>query len=238
MDARANPRTNVPIGQVPSGPGLWPAVRRLFCCGFAVRSRRPARMKMMPYVADFACTGRDVAKDIVEAGRVPLLTRTPLDHGYHHGECLTVRGRAVAESLDQTRWNKDQFVVRPADNPLSATGGVVGLTGNLTSQSAIRVVGMADFKFIGQARGFDGEEARLSAVKKKKYREGELLVIRYEGPQGGPGMREMPATHAPNGKVARVTGAHTRSQPQRAGGRHRAVTHPGATVEKTCHAGI
>src|SRR5205807_6247802 len=107
---------------------------------------------------------------------------------------------------------KDQDVVRPADKPLSATGGVVGLKGNLAPQGAItKVAGMADLKFTGPARCFDGEEACCEAVEKKKYREGDVLVIRYEGPKGGPGMREMLSTTAAltgqgtGGKVALIT---------------------------------
>jgi len=153
--------------------------------------------KRTPYVADLKPSGRFVAKDMFEAGGVPLLMRTLLDHGYLHGECLTVTGRTVAENLKRVKWNKDQDVVRPADKPLSATGGVVGLKGNLAPEGAIaKVAGMADLKFTGPARCFDGEEACFEAVKKKKYREGDVLVIRYEGPKGGPGMREMLATTA------------------------------------------
>jgi dihydroxy-acid dehydratase len=138
--------------------------------------------------------------------------RTLLDHGYLHGDCLTVTGRTIAENLKRVKWNKDQDVVRPADKPLSANGGVVGLKGNLAPDGAIvKVAGMAELKFVGPARCFDGEEACFEAVKKKKYREGEVLVIRYEGPQGGPGMREMLATTAAlygqgmGGKVALIT---------------------------------
>jgi len=153
--------------------------------------------KRTPYVADLKPSGRFVAKDMFEAGGVPLLMRTLLDHGYLHGECLTVTGRTVAENLKRVKWNKDQDVVRPADKPLSATGGVVGLKGNLAPEGAIaKVAGMADLKFTGPARCFDGEEACFEAVKKKKYKEGDVLVIRYEGPKGGPGMREMLATTA------------------------------------------
>src|SRR5690349_4230015 len=168
--------------------------------------------KRTPYIADLKPSGRFVAKDVFEAGGVPLLMRTLLDHGYLHGECLTVTGRTVAENLKRVKWNKDQDVVRPADKPLSATGGVVGLKGNLAPEGAIvKVAGMADLKFTGPARCFDGEEACFAAVKKKKYREGEVLVIRYEGPKGGPGMREMLATTAAlygqgmGGKVALIT---------------------------------
>ena len=153
--------------------------------------------KKTPYIADLKPGGRYVAKDMYEAGGVPLLMRTLLDHGYLHGDCLTVTGRTVAENLQQVKWNPDQSVVRPADKPLSATGGVVGLRGNLAPDGAIvKVAGMAGLKFTGPARCFEGEEACFEAVKNKKYREGEVLVIRYEGPQGGPGMREMLATTA------------------------------------------
>src|SRR5262249_58267996 len=113
-----------------------------------------------------------------------------LDRGYLHGEALTVAGRGVAETHKRVRGNKAEEVVPPADKPLSATGGVVGLRGNLAPEGAIaKVAGMADLKFTGPARCFDGEEACFEAVKKKKYREGDVLVIRYEGPKGGPGMR-------------------------------------------------
>src|SRR2546427_11309469 len=106
--------------------------------------------KRTPYVADLKPSGRYVAKDMFEAGGVPLLMRTLLDHGYLHGECLTVTGRTVAANLKGVKWNKDQDVVRPADKPLSATGGVVGLKGNLAPDGAIvKVAGMADLKFTG-----------------------------------------------------------------------------------------
>jgi dihydroxy-acid dehydratase len=153
--------------------------------------------KRTPYVADLKPGGRYVAKDLFEAGGVPLLMKTLLDHGYLHGDCLTVTGRTVAENLKNVSWNADQDVVRPADRPLSPTGGVVGLRGNLAPQGAIvKVAGMSEVKFSGTARVFDGEEACFEAVKNRKYREGDVLVIRYEGPRGGPGMREMLATTA------------------------------------------
>jgi dihydroxy-acid dehydratase len=153
--------------------------------------------KRTPYVADLKPGGRYVAKDMFEAGGVPLLMKTLLDHGYLHGDCLTVTGRTIAENLKSVKWNPDQDVVRPADNPLLPTGGVVGLKGNVAPEGAIvKVAGMARLQFSGPARCFDGEEACFDAVKNKKYREGEVLVIRYEGPRGGPGMREMLATTA------------------------------------------
>src|SRR5256886_5884548 len=103
--------------------------------------------KRTPYIADLKPSGRFVAKDVFEAGGVPLLMRTLLDHGYLHGECLTVTGRTVAENLNRVKWNKDLDVVRLADKLLSATGGVVGLRGNLAPEGAIaKVAGMADLK--------------------------------------------------------------------------------------------
>jgi dihydroxy-acid dehydratase len=168
--------------------------------------------KKTPYVADLKPGGRYVAKDMFEAGGVPLLMKTLLDHGHLHGECVTVTGRSIADNLRRVKWNKDQDVVRPADKPLSVTGGVVGLKGNLAPEGAIvKVAGMSELKFTGPARCYDGEEACFDAVKNRKYREGDVLVIRYEGPKGGPGMREMLATTAAlygqgmGGKVALIT---------------------------------
>ena len=171
-----------------------------------------AVFKRTPYIADLKPAGRYVAKDLFEAGGVPLLMKTLLDHGFLNGACMTVSGRTVAENLKRVKWNRDQDVVRPADKPLSPTGGVVGLKGNLAPEGAIvKVAGMSSLKFTGPARCFDREEACFEAVKKKKYKEGEVLVIRYEGPKGGPGMREMLATTAAlygqgmGGKVALIT---------------------------------
>ena len=153
--------------------------------------------KKTPYIADLKPGGRYVAKDLFEAGGVPLLMKTLLDHGYLHGSCMTVTGRSVAENLKGVRWNDAQDVVRPADRPLLATGGVVGLVGNLAPDGAIvKVAGMSTLAFSGPARCFDGEEACFEAVKQRAYKEGDVLVIRYEGPRGGPGMREMLATTA------------------------------------------
>jgi dihydroxy-acid dehydratase len=153
--------------------------------------------KRTPYIADLKPSGRYVAKDMFEAGGIPLLMRTLLDNGFLHGDCITVTGRTIAENLTSVKWNEDQDVVRRADKPMSPTGGVVGLKGNLAPDGAIvKVAGMESLRFSGPARCFDGEEACFDAVKNKKYREGDVLVIRYEGPKGGPGMREMLATTA------------------------------------------
>jgi dihydroxy-acid dehydratase len=153
--------------------------------------------KKTPYVADLKPGGRYVAKDMFEAGGIPLLMKTLLDHGFLHGDCLTVTGRTIAENLASVKWNPHQDVVRPADKPITVTGGVVGMKGNLAPDGAIvKVAGMSVLKFTGPARVFDCEEDAFEAVDKRTYKEGEVIVIRYEGPKGGPGMREMLATTA------------------------------------------
>jgi dihydroxy-acid dehydratase len=165
-----------------------------------------------PYIADLKPGGKYVAKDMFEAGGIPLLTKTMLENGYLHGDCLTVTGRTLAENMEHVRWNDQQDVVRPANKPITVTGGVVGLKGNLAPEGAIvKVAGMAVLKFSGPARCFDSEEECFEAVAKRNYKEGEVLVIRYEGPKGGPGMREMLSTTAAlygqgmGGKVALIT---------------------------------
>ncbi|ESX98653.1 dihydroxy-acid dehydratase [Mesorhizobium sp. LNJC405B00] len=165
-----------------------------------------------PYIADLKPGGKYVAKDMFEAGGIPLLMKTLLDHGYLHGDCLTVTGRTLAENMEHVVWNDSQDVVRPANRPITQTGGVVGLKGNLAPEGAIvKVAGMTELKFSGPARCFDSEEECFEAVTHRNYREGEVLVIRYEGPRGGPGMREMLSTTAAlygqgmGGKVALIT---------------------------------
>jgi dihydroxy-acid dehydratase len=150
-----------------------------------------------PYIADLKPGGKYVAKDMFEAGGIPLLMKTLLDNGYLHGDCLTVTGRTLAENMEHVSWNDDQDVVRPANKPITVTGGVVGLKGNLAPEGAIvKVAGMSELKFSGPARCFDSEEECFEAVSNRGYKEGEVLVIRYEGPKGGPGMREMLSTTA------------------------------------------
>src|ERR1700723_962177 len=168
--------------------------------------------KKTPYIADFKPSGRYVAKDMFEAGGVPLLMKTLLDHGYLHGDCITVTGRTIAENLKSVKWNPDQAVFYPANKPILATGGVIGLKGNLAPEGAIvKVAGMSKLKFTGPARCFDREEDAFESVQKKTYKEGEVIVIRYEGPRGGPGMREMLSTTAAltgqgmGGKIALIT---------------------------------
>jgi len=168
--------------------------------------------KKTPYIADLKPGGRYVAKDMFEAGGIPLLMKTLLDHGYLHGDCLTVTGRTIAENLKSVKWNPHQDVVRSADNPITVTGGVVGMKGNLAPDGAIvKVAGMDVLKFTGPARVFDCEEDAFACVNARTYKEGDVIVIRYEGPKGGPGMREMLATTAAlygqgmGGKVALIT---------------------------------
>lgn len=168
--------------------------------------------KKTPYIADLKPGGRYVAKDMFEAGGIPLLMKTLLDNGYLHGDCMTVTGRTIAENLKNVKWNPHQDVVRSADNPITVTGGVVGMKGNLAPDGAIvKVAGMSVLKFTGPARCFDCEEDAFDCVNRKTYKEGDVIVIRYEGPKGGPGMREMLQTTAAltgqgmGGKVALIT---------------------------------
>ena len=150
-----------------------------------------------PYVADLKPGGKYVAKDLFEAGGIPLLMKTLLDGGHLHGDCMTVTGRTLAENMEHVTWNEGQDVVYPVSTPITETGGVVGLKGNLAPDGAIvKVAGMKSLRFSGPARCFDNEEECFEAVKDGKYEAGEVLVIRYEGPRGGPGMREMLATTA------------------------------------------
>ena len=153
--------------------------------------------KRTPYIADLKPGGKYVAKDMFEAGGIPLLMKTLLDNGFMHGDCLTVTGRTIAENMEKVAWNDAQDVVYPANKPITPTGGVVGLKGNLAPDGAIvKVAGMSNLIFSGPARVFDCEEEAFAAVAARQYREGDVLVIRYEGPRGGPGMREMLSTTA------------------------------------------
>ena len=153
--------------------------------------------KRTPYLADLKPGGKYVAKDVYEAGGVPIIIKTLYDGGYIHGDCLTVTGKTIKENLKDVEFNTDQDVIRSYDNPLSPTGGVVGLKGNLAPDGAIvKVAGMNNLTFKGKAICFDCEEDAFECVKNNKYKEGDVFVIRYEGPKGGPGMREMLATTA------------------------------------------
>jgi dihydroxy-acid dehydratase len=151
--------------------------------------------KRTPYIADLKPSGQYVAKDMYEAGGVPMLLRTLLDGGYLHGDCLTVTGKTLAENLASVVFDPNQRVIRDVKDPLSPTGGVVGLRGSLAPDGAIvKVAAMKNLKFRGPARCFDCEEDAFKAVDARAYKEGDVLIIRYEGPKGGPGMREMLST--------------------------------------------
>ena len=150
-----------------------------------------------PYIADLKPGGRYVAKDMYEAGGVYMLMKTMLSGGFLDGECMTVTGRTLGENIDEVTWNPAQKVIHDVKTPLSPTGGVVGLRGTLAPDGAIvKVAGMHRLQFEGPARVFDCEEDTFAAVEARQIREGEVVVIRYEGPKGGPGMREMLSTTA------------------------------------------
>jgi dihydroxy-acid dehydratase len=153
--------------------------------------------KSTPYMADLKPGGNYVAKDMHDAGGVYMLMKSLLDEGLLNGNCMTVTGRTLGENIDEISWNPDQKVIHPANRPLSPTGGVVGLRGSLAPDGAIvKVAGMARLEFTGPAQVFDCEEDAFAAVEARAIREGAVIVIRYEGPKGGPGMREMLSTTA------------------------------------------
>ena len=148
-----------------------------------------------PYIADLQPGGKYVAKDLYEVGGVGIVIKALLDAGYIHGDCITVTGKTIAENYGNVEFPTNQDVVYPVDKALSPTGGVVGLSGNLAPEGAIvKIAGMKKLKFSGPARCFDREEDALTAVLERTYKEGDVLIIRYEGPKGGPGMREMLST--------------------------------------------
>jgi len=156
-----------------------------------------AIFKRTPYIADLKPGGKYVAKDVYDIGGIPQVLKALLEGGYLHGDCITVTGRTMAENLADVKFNAEQKVVYPVSSPISPTGGVVGLKGTLAPDGAIvKVAGLKNLKFRGPARCFDCEEDAFKAVDARQYKEGEVIVIRYEGPKGGPGMREMLSTTA------------------------------------------
>ncbi len=153
--------------------------------------------KSTPYIADLKPGGKYVAKDMHEAGGVYMAMKTLLDGGFLNPEPLTVTGKTLGENIEEVTWNPDQKVFYDVSNPLTPTGGVVGLKGSLAPDGAIvKVAGMARLQFTGPARVFECEEEAFAAVEARDIAEGSVIVIRYEGPKGGPGMREMLATTA------------------------------------------
>jgi dihydroxy-acid dehydratase len=168
-------------------------------CGIEFTLRDFAEIaQRTPHIADLKPGGRFVAKDMGEAGGMPMLLKTLLEGGYIHGDCMTVTGKTIAQNVKDVVWRDDQVVIRKVSEPLSPTGGVVGLWGSLAPDGAIvKVAGMTSHRaHRGPARCFDGEEACFAAVEAGAYEDGDVLVIRYEGARGGPGMREMLSTTA------------------------------------------
>lgn len=153
--------------------------------------------KKTPYIADLKPGGKFVAKDVFDIGGVPQILKALLDGGILHGDCMTVTGKTMAENLSVVEFNTQQKVIYPVSHPITPTGGVVGLKGSLAPDGAIvKVAGMKNLQFRGPARCFDCEEDAFACVQSRGYKDGEVFVIRYEGPKGGPGMREMLATTA------------------------------------------
>ena len=156
-----------------------------------------AIMKRTPYIADLKPGGKYVALDVHKVGGIPVIIKALLDAGLLHGDCLTVTGKTLAENHADVVFPTDQDVIYPVSRAITKTGGVVGLKGNLAPDGAIvKVAGMKTHRFEGTALCFDCEEDAFAAVDQRAYQKGDVFVIRYEGPRGGPGMREMLSTTA------------------------------------------
>jgi dihydroxy-acid dehydratase len=152
-------------------------------------------MRRTPYIADLKPSGKYVALDVHRIGGIPVVLKALLDGGLLHGDCMTVTGRTLAENLKDVVFPNDQDVVYPVSKAISQTGGVVGLRGNLAPDGAIvKIAGMAKLRFEGTALCFDSEEEAFEAVQSRAYKPGDVIIVRYEGPKGGPGMREMLST--------------------------------------------
>jgi dihydroxy-acid dehydratase len=148
-----------------------------------------------PLLADLKPGGKYLAKDVHDIGGASVVLKALLDGGYLHGDCITVTGRTIAEDLAHVVIPDGQDVVRPVSRAISMTGGLVGMRGNLAPDGGVvKVAGLATRTFSGPARVFDSEEEAFAAVMARTYSAGDVLVIRYEGPRGGPGMREMLST--------------------------------------------
>ncbi len=153
--------------------------------------------KTTPYMADLQPGGQFVARDMYDAGGVYMLMKSLLAEGLLYGDCMTVTGKTLGENIEEITWNPNQKVIYSATAPITPTGGVVGLRGTLAPDGAIvKVAGMDRLTFTGPAQVFDCEEDCFAAVEAREIREGSVIVIRYEGPKGGPGMREMLSTTA------------------------------------------
>jgi dihydroxy-acid dehydratase len=154
-------------------------------------------MRRTPYIADLKPGGKYVALDVFNVGGIPVILKSLLDAGLLHGHCMTVTGKTLAENLKDVVFPENQDVIYRVSNAITPTGGVVGLKGNLAPDGAIvKVAGLKEQKFTGTAVCFDCEEDAFAAVQARAYKKGDVIVIRYEGPKGGPGMREMLSTTA------------------------------------------
>jgi dihydroxy-acid dehydratase len=156
-----------------------------------------AIMRRTPYIADLKPGGKYLAFDVYKVGGIPVIIKSLLDAGLLHGDCMTVTGKTLAENHKDVVFPTDQDVIFPVSRAITKTGGVVGLKGNLAPDSAIvKVAGLHEQRFTGTALCFDCEEDAFAAVQARAYKKGDVIVIRYEGPKGGPGMREMLSTTA------------------------------------------
>jgi dihydroxy-acid dehydratase len=148
----------------------------------------------VPVLCDLKPSGRYVATDLHKAGGVPQVMKMLLDHGLLHGDCITISGQTIAEILKDvpSEPRMDQDVIRQWDNPLYAQGHLAILKGNLATEGCVaKITGVKTPKITGPARVFDSEEACMAAILAREIQPGDVVVIRYEGPKGGPGMREM-----------------------------------------------
>ena len=145
-----------------------------------------------PYITDLRPAGRFVMSDVDKAGGVPVVMKELLSAGLLHGDAMTVTGKTLAENLEEFDQKPDNRVIYPVSSPRSPTGGLVILKGNLAPEGAVlKVAGTKHLGHEGPARVFDGERAAFDALTRKEIKDGDVMVIRYEGPRGGPGMQEM-----------------------------------------------
>ena len=148
-----------------------------------------------PYIGDMSPGGKYVAKDLYEVGGVPIIMKSLLDGGYINGDCITVTGKTIGENHKDIIFPTDQDVIYPCNKPISDHSSVVGLWGNLAEDGCIsKIAGLSNLNFKGKAKCFDCEEDALTSVLKNEIKAGDAVIIRYEGPKGGPGMREMLST--------------------------------------------
>ena len=148
-----------------------------------------------PYIGDMTPGGKYVAKDLYDIGGVPIVIKSLLDGGYINGDCITATGKTIGENHQDVIFPTDQKVVYKCDNPITENSSVVGLWGNLAEDGCIsKIAGLKNLSFKGKAKCFDSEDDALSAVLKNEINAGDAVIIRYEGPKGGPGMREMLST--------------------------------------------